>query len=48
MLTLFYPAIGQVGVKDISQATNAILHTQLKEQIKAVLKTLPDKPKLDE
>jgi hypothetical protein len=48
MLTLFHPASGQVRVKGVYQATNAILHPWLKEQIEAILITLPDKPILDE
>ena len=48
MLTLFHPATGQVRVKGITQSTNAILHPWLKEQIEAILKTLPEKPLLDE
>ena len=48
MLTLFHPASGQVRVKGVPQATNAILHPWIKEQIDAILKGLPEKPILDE
>jgi hypothetical protein len=48
MLTLFHPATGKVRVKGVMQSTNAILHPWLKEQLVAILKTLPEKPILDE
>jgi transposase len=48
LLTIFHPASGQVRVKGVLQATNAILHPWLKEQVEAILKTLPEKPWLDE
>jgi hypothetical protein len=48
MLTLFHPATGQVRVKGVTRSTNAVLHPWLKEQIEAILKTLPEKPVLDE
>jgi len=53
MLTFFHPATGQVRVKGVTQSTNAILHPWVKEQIREILKTLPDrrcsaKPLLEE
>jgi hypothetical protein len=42
MLTLFHPATGKVRVKGVTRSTNAILHPGLKEQIKAILKTMLD------
>jgi len=48
MLTLFHPATGKVQVKGVTRSTNAILHPWLKEQIQAILKTLPGKTMLDE
>jgi hypothetical protein len=37
MLTLFRPATGELRVKGVAQATNAILHPWLKQEIEAVL-----------
>jgi hypothetical protein len=48
MLTLFHPASGEVRVKGVTQSTNAILHPWLKQQVEEILKTLPEKPILDE
>jgi hypothetical protein len=48
MLTLFHPVTGEVRVKGVTQSTNAILHPWVKEQIEEILKTLPEKPLLDE
>jgi len=48
MLTLFHPATGEVQVKGVTQSTNAILHPWVKEQVSEILKTLPEKPLLDE
>jgi len=48
MLTLFHPASGAVRVKGVTQSTNAILHPWIRQQIEAILKTLPEKPILDE
>ena len=48
MLTLFHPATGKVRVKGVTQSTNAILHPWLKEQVEEIVKTLPEKPILDE
>jgi hypothetical protein len=48
LLTLFHPATGQVRVKGVTQSTNAILHPWVKEQICEILKTLPEKPVLDD
>ncbi len=41
MLTLFHPADGQVRVTGVTSATNAVLHPWLKEELRAVLATLP-------
>jgi hypothetical protein len=41
MLTLFHPADGQVRVKGVTSATNAVLHPWLKEELRTVLATLP-------
>lgn len=48
MLTLFHPASGEVRVKGVTQSTNAILHPWIKAQVEDILKTLPEKPILDE
>lgn len=48
MLTLFHPANGEVRVKGVTQSTNAILHPWIKAQVEDILKTLPEKPILDE
>ena len=48
MLTLFHPASGEARVKGVIQSTNAILHPWVREQISEILKTLPEKPLLDE
>jgi len=48
ILTLFHPVSGQVRVKGVTSSTNAVLHPWLKEQIEEILKTLPEKPLLDE
>jgi hypothetical protein len=48
MLTLFHPVTGEVRVKGVTQSTNVILHPWLKEQVHEILKTLPEKPVLDE
>ena len=41
MLTLFHPATGAVRVKGVTQATNAVVHPWLKEELTAVLAALP-------
>jgi hypothetical protein len=41
LLTLFHPATGQVRVKGVRRSTNVVLHTWLKEELTAVLATLP-------
>ena len=48
MLTLFHPNTGEVRVKGVEQSTNAILHPWVEEQIGEILKTVPEKPVLDE
>ena len=41
MLTLFHPYDGELLVKGVTSATNAVLHPWLKEQCMAILSTLP-------
>lgn len=41
MLTLFHPSDGELRVKGVTNATNAVLHPWLKEQLAAILSTLP-------
>jgi hypothetical protein len=41
MLTLFHPADGQVRVKGVTSTTNTVLHPWLKDELSAVLATLP-------
>jgi hypothetical protein len=41
LLTLFHPATGTVHVKGVLSCTNAVLHPWLKEELTAILKTLP-------
>jgi hypothetical protein len=48
MLTLSHPVSGQAEVKGVLQATNAVLHPWIKEQVKVTLKTLPEKLWFDE
>ena len=48
LFTLFHPASGEVRVKGVTSSTNAILHPWLKEQLTEILKTLPEKPLLDD
>nr|WP_244422463.1 transposase [Ktedonobacter racemifer] len=42
LLTLFHPTTGEVRVKGVRSCTNAVLHPWLKEELSAVLKTLPE------
>lgn len=41
LLTLFHPATGEVRVRGVKRATNEVLHPWLKEELTAVLETLP-------
>ncbi len=41
LLTLFHPATGQVRAKGVTQATNAVVHPWLQEELTAVLAELP-------
>jgi hypothetical protein len=41
LLTLFRPATGEVRAKGVTQATNAILHPWLQEELTTILATLP-------
>jgi len=45
-LTLFHPASGEVRVKGVEHATNAVLHPWLREELSAILATLPEPPAL--
>jgi DDE superfamily endonuclease len=48
LLTLFHPDSGEVRVKGVTQSTHAILHPWVKQQVEEILKTLPEKPLLEE
>lgn len=41
LLTLFRPATGEVRAQPVTQATNAILHPWLQQEVEAILATLP-------
>jgi hypothetical protein len=41
-LTLFHPASGEVRVKGVTSAANAVLHPWLQEELTAILATLPE------
>lgn len=41
LLTLFHPASGKVRVRGVRRATNEVLHPWLKEELTAILETLP-------
>jgi hypothetical protein len=47
MLTLFHPATGQVRVKGVTSTTNLVLHGWLKQELSAILSSLPNPPALD-
>ena len=42
LLTLFHPASGQVRVKGVTSAANAVLHPWLETELTAILATLPE------
>jgi hypothetical protein len=44
LLTLFHPASGQVRVKGVTSAANAVLHPWLEAELAAILDTLPAPP----
>ena len=44
LLTLFHPASGQVRVKGVTSAANAVLHPWLKAELTAILETVPEPP----
>jgi hypothetical protein len=44
LLTLLHPATGEVRLKGVTNATNAVLHPWLKEQLSAILEQLPAPP----
>ena len=43
LLTLFHPKSGHVRALPVEQATNSILHPWLKQELTAILSTLPDR-----
>ena len=43
-MTLFHPASGQVRVKGVRSAANAVLHPWLETELTAILATLPEPP----
>ena len=47
LLTLLHPATGHVRVKGVRQGTNAVLHPWLKEELTAILATLPPPAAVD-
>jgi hypothetical protein len=42
LLTLLHPRDGQVRVKGVESATNAVLHPWLKQELTAIISTLPE------
>lgn len=44
MLTLLHPKTGEVRVKGVTNTRNETLHAWLKEELQAILATLPDAP----
>lgn len=42
LLTLFHPATGQVRVKGVTRTPNLVLHAWLKEELTAILASLPE------
>jgi hypothetical protein len=44
LLTLFYPATGKVHIKGVTSCPNAVLHAWLKEELSAIVATLPAPP----
>lgn len=44
LLTLFRPATGEVRAQPVTQATNAILHPWLQEELAAIVAALPELP----
>ena len=44
LLTLFRPATGEVRAQPVASATNAVLHPWLKDELSAILATLPTAP----
>lgn len=47
LLTLFHPVSGEVHVKGVTNSTNAVLHPWLKQELSAILQTLPPPKELD-
>ena len=48
LLTLFEPSSGQLRVKGVTSTTNAVLHPWMKEQLSAILQTLPPTPLVED
>jgi hypothetical protein len=42
LLTLFHPADGQLRTKGVTSCTNVVLHDWLKQELSAILATLPE------
>jgi hypothetical protein len=47
ILTLFHPLTGKVCIKGVTSSTNVVLHPWLKEELSAILDTLPKVEKND-
>ena len=47
LLTLFHPSDGQVRVKGVTTCSNAVLHPWLKQELSAILDSLPPADGLD-
>jgi hypothetical protein len=43
LLTLFHPATGEVRMRGVRRATNEVLHPWLKDELEAILETLPER-----
>ncbi len=49
LMTLFHPASGQLRVKGVTSCPNIVLHPWLKQELSAVLETLPTvTPQIDQ
>jgi hypothetical protein len=48
LLTLFHPASGHGRVKGVTNSTNAVLHPWLKQELSAILQTLPAPPEIEQ
>jgi len=45
LVTLFHPATGEARIRGVTSCTNAVLHSWLKEEVSAIVKTLPEPQK---